>query len=681
MRTILGPHACGKTTALIERIEAARRSTPAGVLLVTSPVPTALAILARRLAAMNDVVVASLDDVAYDLLCETARIRGLPMPERLDEVGAQQRFLDAAQPLVDLQWPELQSGEIDPEVPGLRTPRRFLTSAYRLACKLREAGIGPDAFTQSALSGAATFYANPPNFSHPELLRYTKREHHASLNVDADELRRQYRREVDLVKILAGLYRADLAAALRTQRLSTRDILLEAAAHAADRTLGQAQREKYAAAFVDDAHELTAGQLGFLRALFGDGAVTLAGNPECGAAGFRGAVGARVFSDSNDRLVLEPPSRRASRAVRREATPRDEAAAVAAHVRGLIDAGCAPREIAVILRSLDVATLFEQALLEAGIPVCPVGDLALFDDPRALDAIAVLWNIWDPFRHDYLLRTLSAPAFGLNDASLALLCAEPADGQTALFGGAPSHPRASRRDAQRDLRLGWNVLRGTQDAQLSAFARRALERLRNLRKAGLHDLAYRPLRMLARNAWNAGLARVGEANSAPARAQGRVLALLLRYIEGFETRRPGATLGDLLEEIEQRRGSTVTVLPDEEQAVRITDVGATLGCTFEHVVIAAVQPGIFPRWYAPDGFLFSPQLGMIARENVGDAGDARTAKFSYYMYKNGTRDRYNEAERAAFLLACSRAKTSTLITASGKPTRGVSAPEFLQELR
>ena len=65
-----------------------------------------------------------------------------------------------------------------------------------------------------ALTGATEFYANPPNFADPSLLIATKNTYHDSLDVTPAELARQYRREIDLAKILAHLYE-DYAAARR----------------------------------------------------------------------------------------------------------------------------------------------------------------------------------------------------------------------------------------------------------------------------------------------------------------------------------------------------------------------------------------------------------------------------------------------------------------------------------
>ena len=84
---------------------------------------------------------------------------------------------------------------------------------------------------------------------------------------------------------------------------------------------------------------------------------------------------------------------------------------------------------------------------------------------------------------------------------------------------------------------------------------------------------------------------------------------------------------------------------------RSLSVEAARGREFDHVVVANVRPGAFPRWYSPEAFLFSPRLGMIPKENVGDARASRTAKFSYYMFRSKAPQHYYERERRAFVYA------------------------------
>jgi superfamily I DNA/RNA helicase len=126
-----------------------------------------------------------------------------------------------------------------------------------------------------------------------------------------------------------------------------------------------------------------------------------------------------------------------------------------------------------------------------------------------------------------------------------------------------------------------------------------------------------------------------------------------------------------------------TCEPDAETVgfVQMLSIDAARGREFDRAIVANVHPGAFPLWYSPEAFLFSPRLGMIPKENVGDAHASRTAKFSYYMVRTKAAKHYYERERRAFAYAMSRARESVLVTASGRPTRGVTVPEFLEELR
>jgi superfamily I DNA/RNA helicase len=51
------------------------------------------------------------------------------------------------------------------------------------------------------------------------------------------------------------------------------------------------------------------------------------------------------------------------------------------------------------------------------------------------------------------------------------------------------------------------------------------------------------------------------------------------------------------------------------------------------------------------------------------------------MFRTKAREAYNKEERRAFVYAMRRAKTSVLVTACERATRGISAPEFLAELQ
>lgn len=698
---ITGPAGSGKTTQLVRQaLEAAEQSQ----ILVTSPSPSTLGLLRERVRHPS-AAVERLQTLAIELLTGS---------ELVDDARAAVLFEQASHSLLSLEWTEFIEAEVDPEIPGLRAPERFLEAAFRLFCKLRDARISPKQFLESALRGATQFYANPPNFANPNLLFYTKDSYRDSLDVDGTELQRQYRREIDLAKILAKLYQSYLAHPVRKGCLTGRDSVAQAAEMLEKEPQAAARmRARFPRVFADDVQEFTLGELQFLQAIYGPElqGVTLAGDPESATSTFRGARPDRVFAVQGTRSALEgqhrspfavdvacrhlsgspgspPISTDPTIGLRlfRATTRRAEAQFVADHVIELLNAGVAHGEIALLFRSVETIRPYRDALLERNVRVQVAGDLNVFTEPEALDALAVLWAVHDPFRHEYLLRVLSGPALAFSDAAVAVLCADPPDAQTLLLAeplADLSESTGRRWDPKRDLRLGWNVLRGDQDGQLDALTLSRLREFRIRRARWVEALRTHSLRSAARLIWSEGLARNGAPESARAVYQQLVLKRLDDRMERFVQQHPDATLGDFLEDASNRMDSAfeASELREVPGAVRILSIDAARGREFDHVVLPNVRAGCFPRWYVPDAFLYSPSLGMIAKENVGEAKAARTAKFTYYMFASKAREAYNREERRAFIYAMRRAKKSVLVTAHERPTRGVTAPEFLAELQ
>jgi superfamily I DNA/RNA helicase len=281
-----------------------------------------------------------------------------------------------------------------------------------------------------------------------------------------------------------------------------------------------------------------------------------------------------------------------------------------------------------------------------------------------------------------MMRTLSGPAFGLSDASVVALCSEPANAQPLLFEELDE--KAERRwDRKRDIRLGWNVVRGDNDAALSPAALERLSAFRALRERWNAERTRLEFADFAALVFDEGLARAGAPGSARAANQVRNVARLVERISRYTVRYPDATVGDFLTYADQRMASTLEACeePQDVRTVRILDITSSLGQEFDHVLVPNVRAGSFPHYYAPDAFLFSPSLGMIAKENVGDATASRTAKFTYYMFRTRTREQYNAEERRAFVYAMRRARKSLFVSASERPTRGRTSPEFLSELQ
>jgi superfamily I DNA/RNA helicase len=712
---ITGAAGTGKSVTLGLRAERARTALrPDEVALVTAPGEQGVARLRETLGetlADQRVVCAPLGDVAFEFLCEH-RFEGERSAdlELIDDVRAVEIFERAGAELFALEWTEFVSAEVDPEITGMRVPERFAAAAFRLIRKLRIADMSPDDFATAGLRGAASFYARPPNLMSLELLERTPQRYRDSLMVDGAELGRQREREIDLVKILGRLYRTYLSLLVAGGCLTRIDALVEARALLERRPdLRERSRARLRYCFVDDAQDLNEAEVRFLAEVFPAlERVTLAGDSQQRTLGFAGKRAEGILDRAAHTFALEEQHRSAPGIVATACRILDpkgppapntpevvvyraddglrEAAFVAQRVAEAIATGTQPSEIAIITRSLRCCDAYVAALLERGIAVDPSGEGSLYDFAPIEDALAPLWALADPFRHDWLLRNLEAPWLRLSDATIATLSGEPADAQTLLFdvqSGAEDE-RGRRWERHRNLRLGRNVVRGDRDGDLTP---QSLERLRAFREARLRwaGLERRlDLDLLARAVFEETVLATGS-HDARARFAAAMVQRLVREIERFARRETRAGLLDFLlyaERVAASDDDFLRIEPVDRLAVALLDVEAAKGREFAHVFVVDVRAGAFPRYYAPDAFLFTPTYGMIPKENVGDAASAaRTAKFTYLQHKLDLRTKYNAEERRALYCAAGRARERLTITASGRPTKGVAAPELLEELR
>jgi superfamily I DNA/RNA helicase len=711
-----GPPTSGKTDALVRRFAALVAADPAlaEAAIVSAARDDGARMLAARIADATGIAVrgATLDALAFELLRAHPLDTGLALDlEAIDPLDAEEIFERAAAPLFSAEWSDWLGTDVDPEIAGLRTPARFAGAALRLIRKLRDSGIDDDAFLAVAMRGATTFYANPPNLTSPALLSATKDEHRASLAVGASELDRQRKRELDLAKILARLYRAYVDELVRRGCLTASDALAEATRLLENHpAIARALRRRLRVAFVDDVHDLSAAALRFLRALFGDAldGVAVAGHPDAATQTFAGARPERVLGRAVTTVPLAPrtlhpqilavmravidadparsvPPGNAVHVLRvgdRAAEVREVADRVAALVRG----GAPPARIAVVHRTLRTLADYEDALTARGVPVALAGDPALFERADVRDALALLWVAVDPFHHVWTLRTLQTPMLRLSDASIAILCGEPANPQPALFALPENDTDTDRRwDRKRDLRLGSNVLRGERDADLSEIARERVVAFRTRRARWVEWLRGNDVATAARAIVEDGgllLPRAGE-TSAQTRLRATLIARLIELIDAYAARHPFDDLAAALaycERLAAAEHAGPELVDERGDAVAVAAVERILARRFDHVFVVDASAGSFPPYYVPDAFLFSTTYGMIPKDSVGDTVAARTAKFTWYEHHAKPRAAYVREQRRLFAAALGRADVSVTVTANGRATRGVAAPELASEL-
>ncbi|MBV8601030.1 MAG: ATP-dependent helicase [Candidatus Eremiobacteraeota bacterium] len=696
---IVGPPRSGKTRELLARIAAA---PPEYGKLVASPHPLA----ARRLGGYL------LGTFAMEILNDNAFASGLALElDRIDDVDAEAHFEQAAASLFSLEWVELVEPELgdapslDYEIAGLRAPERFAQAAYRLIRKLRGANISPERFLEIARRKATEWYANPPNLANPDLLFSTAEKYRDSLDVNPAELERQRRRELDLAKILAGTYERYVVDAEERGCLSETDAVAEATRVLQSLPDAAANaRARYPLAFVDDAQDLTLGELAFLQAMYGEGldGVTLAGDPDQATRTFAGARPERVFACGNalelacdDALVAaaqEVLHRKAVLAnvgdrlrVYRAGTQEAEARFIAREIAAELRAGTRPESIAVLVRSLRLARPYIAALLETGISIRLFGDLDLLANPCVEDALSLLWAAQDPFRHDWLLRAMQTPTLRLSDATLVTLCGEPPQPQAALFAeveGEDENPSPAR---EREVRLAQNVMRGDRDADLEAEARERLERFRSNCARWKALFATVPLEDAARVVFVEGGLFADDAGSNAAQNAYRrdILERLLERIAIFARADRTRTLGDALAYLERIATSEWPQCDagTDGAGVVVAAIEAIKGRSYDAVFVPGLRAGTFPPYWVPDAFVFTTGFGMIPKDNVGDARAARTAKFTWYMHNAKVREHHAAEHRRLLYCAMTRAEERLTLSAWGTPTKGTAAPELLAEIQ
>ncbi len=702
---ITGKPGSGKTRELLARIAAAE--FPRERLMVASPHPLSAARIGGTALARY----------AFEILEHNAFVSGLALElGRIEDVDAEAHFQNAAVSLFSLEWlevaePEL-GGDLDYEVAGLRTPERFAQAAYRLIRKLRSAGITPKRFLETALHKATEWYARPPNLANPDLL-IAARRYRDSLNADGPELERQRRREIDLAKILEKTYLIYIADSESRGCLTDIDALAEAT-----RVLGsvegaaQRARERWPLAFVDDAQDVTLGELGLLRALYGKEltGVTFAGDPDQATRTFAGARPEQIFTGRDVLQMPDPAEPRATIiavareflhdrtiftdpqgtiALQRVGSHEKEAAFIAAEIANLLESGAQPNSIAILVRTLRYARPYVDALLDDDVPVTLIGDLDVLGSRVVQDALALLWAVEDTSRHDWLLRVLQTPTMRLSDATLVTLCGEPADAQARLFppseAEAEGEPRP-RSDRNRDIRLGRNVIEGALDIDLEPEARERLERFRARRLRWREIALCAPLEDAARLIVTEG--GIFEPDPGENRARvahrldllERLMARIARYARADRTRK----LGDMLAyfaQIAKSEWPQCDPGPTEPNGVVVAQIDAIKGCSYDSVFVPNLRAGAFPPYWVPDAFVYTTGSGIIPKDNVGDARASRTAKFTWYQYQGGKVLESHAAEaRKLLYCAMTRATQRCWLTAWDRPTRGISAPELLAEL-
>ena len=319
-----------------------------------------------------------------------------------------------------------------------------------------------------------------------------------------------------------------------------------------------------------------------------------------------------------------------------------EARMLAGRVAELVDAGAAePGQVAVLLRALGDAEVYERALRERGLrTLASVG--GFWNSPPVRDVLAYLRALANPLDELALYATLAGPLVGLSSDGLVHLS------RVATEARAPA----------------WNALKDRADtlegrldrddaARLAAFAQRlALER----RQARGRSVA-----RLIERATESGSYRAGQLaghDGARHMANERKLLRLARRFEASE----GRDLRGFLDYAahQQSAGAAEADAPvsgSEPQAVRVMSIHAAKGLEFDVVCIADL--GRAPNLGVPDLLVDGGRIGLrMARL---DGGEPDRALDFDALCEERRRARAEEEERILYV-AMTRARERLLLS-------------------
>ena len=245
-----------------------------------------------------------------------------------------------------------------------------------------------------------------------------------------------------------------------------------------------------------------------------------------------------------------------------EAQREAEATFIAAQIKELLAAGRKPEDIVILMRSLNPAKAYEDALLQEGIPYQTFGGIGFYDREEIMDILSYLRLVEDPLDEMALIRVLSRPPFAVNDRFLAEVAAQGRRGGSSSQrsaeamdeGGETAAPAAAPEEPEFLVKLEATLTKNLDDSPGLADSpgcREGLVRARELLRqlASLHKLRdlIMPQELITRVLKDTGYLSYLRSLPAPAQARSSAnLEKLAALAAEFTRANPGAALSDFL---------------------------------------------------------------------------------------------------------------------------------------
>ncbi|MBL8605548.1 MAG: UvrD-helicase domain-containing protein [Myxococcales bacterium] len=253
---------------------------------------------------------------------------------------------------------------------------------------------------------------------------------------------------------------------------------------------------------------------------------------------------------------------------------RLEARAVAQRVRGLIDRGCAPDEVAVFYRIHAQSRPLEEALRAANVAYTIVGGVRFYERAEVKDLLAYLRLTLNPHDDVQLLRVINVPSRKIGKTTLDRVVAAAAALRVSVWQLLVSQrlPDDLGAPARRAL-MGFQAVVAAMQQKQVAMALQPADFARWV----YEQSGYRAL--LAADATPEGEARVEN------------VAELLGTLKSYEDETEAPSLQEFLERVTLNEES-----PEGEAAARVSlmTVHSAKGLEFKAVFITGLEDGMFP---------------------------------------------------------------------------------------
>jgi DNA helicase-2/ATP-dependent DNA helicase PcrA len=263
-----------------------------------------------------------------------------------------------------------------------------------------------------------------------------------------------------------------------------------------------------------------------------------------------------------------------------------EAAAVVAEIAGLIEAGTAPGDVAILFRTNEQPRLFESELRRLRLRYVVIGGQSFFDRKEIRDLLAYLKVIARPDDEQSLLRIINTPPRGIGDAAVEKLMTTAVKSGRGLWDII----------AEAETNTGSQLEVSAKAAAGLAELRQVIGRFRGDFESVSQPLAELFQKLVAEIGYEAEIERL---NSEPEQRLSRLAALdqLRDALKIYADRAESVSLGGFLEDcaLAGRDEEQDDAEREKSDVIRLMTLHSAKGLEFPRVYLVGLEEGLLPH--------------------------------------------------------------------------------------